>query len=302
MSEVTVVELDKPMSQRELDRYDELKEVIVSTIAASFYKVGKAIEELQRDCLYRGEFRTIEACCKALFDIGKSRLYQLVDAATVYDQLSTMRGLNQLSTHRGDDVEGEPEIIINALPANEYQIRPLVKVAEQDRPKVWSVVLEMTPEGKNPSNALVTKVVNQYLNVDTVHKIRNTQTRVAASRQLGAEMKAALDALLEQVRLARSEGYDTSSRLSIVQALDGIRRIVADDGDNIPENRIVLSNREKLLRNGFTFVRTNTSKLIIEQLSSEHYDWRTFETYPDANAMEEALEHLLSSDAKHLRD
>lgn len=283
---------DTPMTRADWSRRNELEKQIATELLGAFYKVGQALAEIRDNQLYRETHRTFEVYCKEMFDVARNQAYRLIDAAQAYDDLSPTGG---------QIIDGET-VTITVLPANERQIRPLIKVPKKDRLKVWCDALSANPDGKKPSGVTVENVVTRYLGEAVEVKIKTTSTRVAVSRQLGADMKTALDVVLDEVRKAKSEGYKSSSRLSIVQALDGIRRIVADDGDNIAENQIVLSNREKLLRAGFIFVRRDAQKLIIEQLSSEHYDWQPYESYKDAVALEQNFEQLLSSDLKYLRD
>lgn len=283
---------ETPMTKAELTRRHELEEQIAAEMIGAFYKVGRALAEIRDSQLYRETHRTFETYCKDLFELAKTRAYELINAALTYEDLSANGG--QI------EIDGE-EFKLRTLPTNERQIRPLIQVPKEDRPKLWLASCDASKTGK-PSGSTVNKVVKQYLGVVTKDKITNTQARVTASRQLSADMKAALDNVLEEVRRAKNEPYKSSSRLSICQALDGIRRIVSDDGETIPENRLVLSNREKLLRAGFIFVRRDSQKLLIEQLSNEHYDWQPYDSYPDADILEQCFEKLISSDAKYLRD
>ncbi len=307
-----LVTSETPMTKADWTRRNELERQIATELVGAFYKVGQALAEIRDNQLYRETHRTFEVYCKELFDVASSRAYQLIEAAEVYDDLrtdgsqkmSTSGGefeAGDLSTTGGQIIDGEA-VVVNILPANERQVRPLIKVPKEDRLKVWAAAVYANKDGKKPSGGTVESVVKRYLGEATEVKIKTNQRRVSASRLLSADMKAALDNVLEEVRKAKSEGYKSSSRLSIVQALDGIRRIVSDDGETIPENRLVLSNREKLLRAGFIFVRRDSQKLLIEQLSNEHYDWQPYDSYPDADILEQCFEKLISSDAKYLRD
>jgi hypothetical protein len=293
MSETAVATVEaRPMSKREWDRYNTLKQEIVNAISASFYAVGKAIAEIQQDELYREEFKTFEQCCQSLFDIGRQRAYQLIGASAVYDQLSTICRQTKL---------GESDIVIDVLPVNESQIRPLLKVPESDRPLIWAKTVETAPKGK-PTNGHVNKVVKKYLGEVTETRIHATRERVAVSRQVNAEMKAALDLVLEEVRKTRREGYKTTSRLAIAMYLDNIRKLVAEDGDDLAENRLNVSNRERLLGAGYIFIRKNAQAISIEKEDRTMTGWQLVGRFDELPAMESAYDKLIRDNIMYLRD
>jgi len=292
MNEVTVVtNSSKPLSKREWDRYNTLKEEIAEAISASFYKVGKALAEINESGLYREEFKTFEQCCQSLFMMGRQRAYQLMGASSVYELLSTVVDKTKL---------GESDVFINVLPINEAQIRPLLRVPEEDRLLVWSKTVE-TAKGGKPSSGHVNSCVKKYLGETFKTKLTNNQAKVDNTRHISAELKKAFDLLTEQIRLAKDEEYKTSSRLTIVMSLDGLRKIVAEDGDTIAD-RITGANRTKLLKAGYTFFRRDLLRLVIEKEDSSSYDWQMEGTYKSPELLDESFEMIIKESEMHLRD
>lgn len=76
-------------------RLDELEQVIELGQRA-FIKAGKALREIRDARLYPTVFSTFEAYCASRFGLGKARLYQIIEAAQVVENLST--NVDSLST------------------------------------------------------------------------------------------------------------------------------------------------------------------------------------------------------------
>lgn len=94
----------------------------------TFYAVGNALAAIRDQRLYRATHFTFEQYCEARWNIKQSRAYQLMDAASVVENLrsSTM-------------VE---------LPQNERQARALAQLAPERQPEAWEQIVETAPNGK----------------------------------------------------------------------------------------------------------------------------------------------------------
>lgn len=122
------------LSSAETDELKSLEEIIGTRMRA-FLEVGRALCVIKAKRLYRSEFSSFEAYCKAKWDLNRSHAYRLVDAAEVCEVLSPM----------GD----------RALPENERQIRPLVGLSAKAVGKIWKRVLEKAGPKGPISGALV---------------------------------------------------------------------------------------------------------------------------------------------------
>jgi hypothetical protein len=83
--------------------------------------------QIRDNRLYREIHGTFEEYCKEKWDISRPRAYQLIKAAEVQDNLST----------------------IVDKPANEAQARPLTRIKDPDEQReVYQKAVETAPEGK----------------------------------------------------------------------------------------------------------------------------------------------------------
>ncbi len=119
-------------------RLQEL-EFIVEHGLQTFYEVGKALEEIREQKLYRETHKTFEAYCQEKWGITKRRAYQFIDAAEIMENLCT-------NVH-------------NSL-VKEYQIRPLKGLPAELQLEIWQEAVESSPNGI-PTGATVKRLVDQ---------------------------------------------------------------------------------------------------------------------------------------------
>jgi hypothetical protein len=116
-----------------------LEAVIIANLK-SFYDVGRALTEIRDRELYKinagGEYQTFEAYCRGEWGISRPRAYQLIDAATVQENLST--------------------IVDKQIP--ESQVRPLTRLKPEQQLGAWQMAVETSPGGKVTA-AHISKVV-----------------------------------------------------------------------------------------------------------------------------------------------
>lgn len=93
----------------------------------TFYEVGNALAEIRDDRLYRENYATFEEYCQERWGMSRPRAYQFIDAADVRGRLST---------------------IVDKLPANESQVRPLTQLAPNEQVAAWQRAVETAPNGK----------------------------------------------------------------------------------------------------------------------------------------------------------
>lgn len=101
-----------------------------ATIAAglqTFTAVGTALLAIRDGKLYRAEHKTFEAYCAERWSMSRPRAYQLIEAAAVVQNLSTM---------------------VDKLPVTERQARPLTPLDPDTQRQVWQQAVDTAPEGK----------------------------------------------------------------------------------------------------------------------------------------------------------
>lgn len=156
-------------------------ERIIDTERRCFYKFGKAFKEIRDNRLYRELlFNTFEAYLKKRWDMSRSQAYRLIDASRVIENLSPV----------GD-----------MLPENESQVRPLVQLKPFDQRRVWSAFLSSGAE-VNARN-----IRRFILKTTNSSKIDRDLIEVISTRY-----KEAVVTMLEEIRLARQDGFRTTSR------------------------------------------------------------------------------------------
>lgn len=129
--------------RKELAKHEEVIEAGVQ----SFVDVGRALFAIQQGKLYRESHKTFELYCKDRWQLPRSRAYQLIEGATVVENV-----------HHGGQIEP---------PQNERQARELAKVEPEKQAKVWKEVVKTAPKDDegNPkvTAAHVAEVVAQHV-------------------------------------------------------------------------------------------------------------------------------------------
>lgn len=143
-------------------RLQEL-EAIVEQGLQTFYEVGKALDEIREQKLYRATHKTFEAYCRDRWRIGKSTAYRYIDAAHVMENLSPI---------------GEK------IPRKENQVRPLTQLPPALQLEIWQEAVELAPNGI-PSAAVVQRLVDEKVSGGKTR--RGSQQGVAELEQLRLE-------------------------------------------------------------------------------------------------------------------
>jgi hypothetical protein len=157
-------------------------ENVIDKNRRSFYVIGKALKEICDDRLYRFLlFKTFEAYTRARWEIGKSQAYRLIEACQVIDNLSPI----------GD-----------ILPENESQVRSLAPLAPAIQRKTWHDFL-MT--GMELSALNIRKYIASCIT-------GNPGTQTDRTGIISDTYKKATLAMLEQIRQAQNDGWQSTSR------------------------------------------------------------------------------------------
>lgn len=132
-----------PLEQDELSRC----EAAITRGLQTFFEVGAALVTIRNQRLYRAEYATFEAYCRERWEMGRNYMNKIVAAHEVVAHLGTIVPKNQ-------------------LPANESQVRPLVKLDPAQQRTTWEQVLASAPAGRITA-AYVEQVARQVLSQST---------------------------------------------------------------------------------------------------------------------------------------
>jgi len=141
---VEVVEELSPSESADRQRL-ELK------VERAFYQAGAALRELRSRRLFRSTHRTFEDYCLQRFGFQRSHSYQLIDAASVVDNLSAIGG--------------------QILPTSERQVRPLTKLKPDEQRQVWEEAV-VSNGGRVPSGRQVKDAVLRHQGMGIVEHLK----------------------------------------------------------------------------------------------------------------------------------
>jgi len=104
-----IPEVVEELSQEELEDRQRLE----LKVERAFFEAGSALRELRDQRLYRNTRKSFEEYCWDRFGFQRRHSYQLIEAASIFDNLCANGAHETLST------------IKKILPTNERQVRPL---------------------------------------------------------------------------------------------------------------------------------------------------------------------------------
>ncbi len=133
-SEYLTAQLD-PTEQVRLQKLESIVENGLQT----FYEVGKALDEIREQKLYRESQKSFEAYCQDKWGIARRTADRFIGAARVIENLTPM-GVK--------------------IPAHERQVRPLAGLSPELQLEIWQEALKSTPNGM-PTGAAVQRLVDQ---------------------------------------------------------------------------------------------------------------------------------------------
>lgn len=311
------------LSVREENRLAELEQVINANIKG-FVLTGMALMEIRDSRLYRQSHKTFESYCSDIWEIAKSRAYQLIDASVTVKNLSTIVDKNEDGSLVPIDnkklEEDLTKIFVklphqtdpsHQLPANEAQARELVGLSPEEQQHVWQTVIDesLLQSDKNGKPAKITalavkKAVLAFKDVKVKVNInRSTQERSQKDQEFFSQgFNDAFNTFLEAINIELDTGWLHTSRLAAVKHLDTIRSLVAEAGPktiNEPGCSLELSDREKLKKAGFSIYRMNPKLLIIERFHRGDA-WETVLECETAQELLDTMNEILK-DEKHLK-
>jgi hypothetical protein len=135
--------LDREYATDQLDvaeraRLQELESIVEKGLQ-TFYEVGKALDEIREQKLYRETHKTFEAYCQEKWGMARQTANRFIGAARVMEIL---------------------EPIGSKIPTKESQIRPLAQLPPELQIKIWQEAVESSPNGI-PTGAAVKRLVEE---------------------------------------------------------------------------------------------------------------------------------------------
>jgi hypothetical protein len=138
--------MESGLTKQEKTELEKLCAVIEDGLS-KFLEVGKSLMEINERKLYRETHGTFEAFVSEKWGISRQRAYQLMDAAEIKSDLSTIR--RQSITDQID---------------TEFQLRELTKVGTEALPDiVEKIAAKCEAEGCKPTAKVIKSVVDETL-------------------------------------------------------------------------------------------------------------------------------------------
>lgn len=279
--------LVKPLSEAERAIFNRREKEIFDDLRA-FYRVGLALMEIRDRELYREESATFEGYCKKIFDFGKSHAYRMIDAAQVVENIS------ETSPIGGQNQNGP---IIDLVPVNERQVRPLVRLQPDQQREVWQAVVKNAGPRRKVTAGLVNSVVKKYMGETVTTTVRVARAKAQTTPDISADFKSAFDVFFAQLGKEIESGYKSTAKSVVLDAIDQVRALVSDLDDSAFSGRS--NDAIKLEKAGFNLFRMDKSSMNIKIRGGGGWPKHSG-PYDTIKAMEEAFTELMQ-DQKNLR-
>jgi len=143
-----------PSFTSETERSFEQCEIVIRKGLQSFVDVGRALLEIRKEKYYQAQYETFTEYCRARWNLGTSRVYQLINATYVMDNLST---------YSEDTAEVSSEEVPHyesLFPQIESQVRPLSRLTPEQQIEAWKTSVDRA-EADYPTGKEVSLVVEE---------------------------------------------------------------------------------------------------------------------------------------------
>jgi hypothetical protein len=165
----TAVELATPITAEEKQRLFRLEKVIDAKLG-DFFEVGSALMEIKINGLFRETHRNFNVYCQERWGFGRSYANKLIGSA--------------------ERIQLLPQDL--PKPANEFQIRPFLKLEPDEFPKKWQTILDAAGARK-----VTSRIVEETLQLPKRKRKRRNLTT--------SDRKEKVNELLDSLRAALEE-------------------------------------------------------------------------------------------------
>lgn len=180
------------------DREKIVDQGIRASIAAS--KALFEIHQYEGGRLWKREFQTFEAYCRARWEYGKSHSYRLVNCGEFMTELERLP--EPLQSPNGD-----------WMPKNEAQIRPLLSLPKEERLPLWKELVNVTPANELTSLS-VRKKVKLHAGADRAGRSGRIRARSSKNDRAGK--------LIEQLRDETSTHENGNTIAKLLDQIDDL--------------------------------------------------------------------------------
>lgn len=224
-----------PVAEEETSKFLTVEErdrllTLEREVEESFYRAGKALQEIRDSRLYRETHHTFEDYCFDRFGFKRRHPYQLIDAAIITDNIR----------ERARDA--------HILPTNEYQIRPLTRLRDdpEKQAEAWRRVVEKS-QGKKPTFQVVKETVDEVMG--TTPKARKAEPGALLSKGKFSVIRSSSDPYISDRKgyWGQIEGIDPDGRVTLTLYDRTVENISPSDLSPLREKEKEDREREKLL-------------------------------------------------------
>jgi hypothetical protein len=182
-----------------MERLKELEMMIVKS-RNHFVSVGRALKEIRDNRLYKQAlFETFEIYVRRRWDMGRAHAYRLI---VFYEIISNLSPIGDI------------------LPENEAQVRPLTRLKPCEQRELWK---DFVKSGSDVTARSIKKFI----------ETRKTPTQKPDLKdRITQEYLTAVKAMLEQVRVARQDHWQSTSRQTALLWNKVIREKIMEEADN----------------------------------------------------------------------
>lgn len=137
----TILKSEYATAQLDVTEQARLQELesIVDHGLQTFYEVGKALDEIREQKLYRETHKSFEIYCRDKWGIARQTAHRFISAAQVIENLTPI-GVK--------------------IPTKENQVRPLAGLSPELQLEIWQEALKLSPNGM-PTGAAVQRLVDE---------------------------------------------------------------------------------------------------------------------------------------------
>lgn len=211
-----VIVEEKPLTRDESGRLATLEKVISENFLG-FVAVGNALVEINEKRLYRTkEGRTFEEYCNEIWEMSKSRAYQLIAAASVVENVHTCGHFDsqKLALENVKNFSHFAPGKINFIaPRNESQARELAKLNPNEQIDVWRSIIDQASQTNSRITAgKVKKAVAEFRGEKLTRAIKQATDPDATGEETGEDQKPQISDAFEAVWVAFWQQVDKERR------------------------------------------------------------------------------------------
>lgn len=216
----------EPLSQREEKLLAEL-EGVIETNMRGFVLVGMALAQIRDQRLYRIHYPTFEEYILRVWDMGRPRAYQLIEASEVHGNLKsfieTASDDNCSQVSLPENVHHGRHTIDQLLPKNERQARPLTLFPLEEQQAIWLQVLdEASNRGCQITANFIIQVILERQRKTIERKVKEQKERTEKAIDLPPMVKQSYQMLLQVVHDQNSTDWKQVGRQTMVSLLEDL--------------------------------------------------------------------------------